>query len=90
MAQLQPRAQPTGRGGGGAGPGVGGGAGGGDDVPPGMPEVPQAQAPIPFAYAPALLNRNILDFRESQAVKLYSNLSKPPVSYTHLTLPTIA
>ena len=75
IAQLQPRAQPTG--GAGAGAGNGGGAGGGDSVPPEVPAVPPAQATIPFAYAPAQLNRNILDFRESQAVKLYSNLSKP-------------
>ena len=73
IAQLQPRAQPTG----GAGAGDGGGAGGGDGVPPEVPAVPPTQAAIPFAYAPALLNRDILDFREGQAIKLYSNLSKP-------------
>ena len=39
--------------------------------------VPPAQPAIPFAYAPALLSRDVLDFRENQAVKLYSNLSKP-------------
>ena len=77
IAQLQPRAQPTGGDGGGPGAGDGGGAGGGDDIPPGVPAVPPAQAAIPFAYAPALLNRDILDFREGQAIKLYSNLSKP-------------
>ena len=65
IAQLQPA------GGGGAGDGDGGGAGGGDGVPPGVPEVPPTQAAVPFAYAPALLNRDT-------------------VSYTHLTLPTIA
>ena len=71
IAQLQPT------GAGGAGGGDGEGDGGGDGVPPGVPEVPQAQGAIPFAFAPALLNRDILDFREGQAVKLYSNLSKP-------------
>ena len=71
IAQLQPT------GGTGAGAGDGGGAGGGDGVPPGVPEVPPTQAAVPFAYAPALLNRDILDFREGQAIKLYSNLSKP-------------
>ena len=65
MAQLHPRTQAgAGGGGGGVGAGDGGGAGGGDDVPPGVPAVPPAQAATPFAYAPALLNRDILDFRE--------------------------
>ena len=71
IAQLQPT------GGDGAGAGDGGGGGGGDGVPPEVPEVPPAQPAIPFAYAPALLSRDVLDFREGQAVKLYSNLSKP-------------
>ena len=71
IAQLQPT------GGGGAGAGGGDGAGDGDEVPQEVPAVPPAPAAIPFAYAPALLNRDVLDFRERQAVKLYSNLSKP-------------
>ena len=75
IAQLQP----TAGGGAGAGAGAGGGdgAGDGDEEPPEVPGVPPAPAAIPFAYAPALLSRDVLDFREGQAVKLYSNLSKP-------------